>query len=84
LEDVWEEALEEEKQQVQVAVLNNLAAVLLKQHNYTLAVTKCQQVLELDARQTKAMYRLAQAQLALHEYDAALKTAQQGQEVGDR
>jgi len=56
-----------------VLLFNNLAAALLKLGEDRKAVECCSQVLEFDATNTKALFRLGQAQLALGEHDAALE-----------
>ncbi|RKP05069.1 hypothetical protein THASP1DRAFT_20266, partial [Thamnocephalis sphaerospora] len=85
LDDVWEET-DEEKAEIlaaRIAVLSNLAAVLLKLKQYREAVARCNDALARDAKQSKVLYRLAQAQLGLGEFDAAVDTVQKGLEVRD-
>jgi tetratricopeptide (TPR) repeat protein len=81
LNDVWEEELEEETRQVRIAILNNLAAVSLKQENYTAVINQCQEVLGLDSQHSKALYRLTQAQFALGLYDEAFDSVNRGLKV---
>ncbi|KAI8052144.1 hypothetical protein BDF22DRAFT_690197 [Syncephalis plumigaleata] len=78
LNDVWEEELEEEARLVRITLLNNLAAVLLKQENYTAVIDQCHEALALDGRHSKALYRLAQAQFALGRYDEASASVDRG------
>ncbi|RKP27548.1 hypothetical protein SYNPS1DRAFT_26798 [Syncephalis pseudoplumigaleata] len=78
LNDVWEEELEEEARQVRVATLSNLAAVLLKEGSYAAAAERCSEALKLEGQHGKTLYRLAQAQFALGDYDAASESTARG------
>ncbi|KAG5883924.1 hypothetical protein JTB14_032147 [Gonioctena quinquepunctata] len=50
----------------------NLSAVKLRLHKYKEVVELCNEVLKMDDVQVKALYRRAQARLALMDYDKAL------------
>jgi tetratricopeptide (TPR) repeat protein len=83
LDDIWEETDEEKPVilETRVAVLSNMAAVHLKREEYKAAVKSAKEATSRDPKHAKSYYRLAQAQLALGEFDAATEAAQKGLEL---
>lgn len=58
---------------MKISSLLNLAAVRLKKTKYKDVIDLCDQVLVIDAYNAKALYRRAQAKMAIKDYDGAIK-----------
>lgn len=58
-----------------IVLLNNMAMARLKGNEPELAKSDCDQALELDAKNVKALFRRAKAKLAMGEYDASVEDA---------
>lgn len=59
--------------QLQIAARLNVAACFLKLKEYHKAVEACNKVLELDEKNEKSLFRMAQAHQGLAEFDEAIK-----------
>ncbi|KAI9201976.1 uncharacterized protein BJ171DRAFT_516093 [Polychytrium aggregatum] len=66
---------------LKLALCSNSAACFLKTKDLFLAVDKCRQALEIDEKNAKAMFRLAQAYCGLAEFDNALKFLNSASEI---
>ncbi|KAG5481281.1 hypothetical protein CUR178_06515 [Leishmania enriettii] len=62
-----------ECRRVRIGVMGNLAQVLLMRNKYTESAEFSRKVLDLDAKNTKALFRLAKAQDGLQEWEEASK-----------
>jgi peptidyl-prolyl isomerase D len=71
----------EEKTQLELSLHLNLAACYLKEKQYEEAVESCNKVLKQSPKNTKALYRLGQAQYELGKLEEAKKTFQKAQEL---
>lgn len=58
---------------IKISSLLNLAAVRLKKGKYKDVIDLCDQVLTIDINNGKALYRRAQAKMAMKDYDGAIK-----------
>ena len=67
---------------IKVTLLLNQAACCLKTREYSEAIKKCTNALELQPRSSKGLYRRGQAHAALFDYDAARADYQSGLELG--
>eukprot|EP01118_Nematostelium_gracile_P009378 TRINITY_DN3152_c0_g1_i1.p1 TRINITY_DN3152_c0_g1~~TRINITY_DN3152_c0_g1_i1.p1 ORF type:complete len:207 (+),score=76.77 TRINITY_DN3152_c0_g1_i1:117-737(+) len=56
---------------IKVAVLNNMATVHLKLNRFTKCVSCCDQVLQIESNNIKALFRRGKAHLALNDLDRA-------------
>ena len=70
----YDDADKPECHRVRISVMGNLAQVLLMRTKYSESAQFSQKVLDLDANNTKALFRLAKAQDGLQEWDAAAKS----------
>ncbi|KYN34857.1 Peptidyl-prolyl cis-trans isomerase D [Trachymyrmex septentrionalis] len=66
---------------LKLTLLLNLAAVRLKQEEYRKAIDLCNEVLETDNINSKALFRRAQAYTSLNEYPLALKDLHQASDL---
>lgn len=57
---------------LKIAILLNLAAVKLHQRKYKETITLCNQVLSLDTKNSKALFRRGQAHMGLNEFEFGL------------
>ena len=73
---------EEEKiRAVEVPLKLNMAACYLATKNWEEAKTECENVLEVQETNSKAIFRRGQALLGMNDYDAALKDLQKVREL---
>lgn len=66
----------ENSQKLQLAAHLNLAMCNLKLKNYSEALVACKKALELDEKNEKGLFRMAQAYSGMGEYDEAIKNFQ--------
>lgn len=71
----------EEVLAVKTPICLNLAAVRIKLKNYPKAICLCDEVLKDDKKNVKALYRKAQAQKCLKNYDDALVSISQAESL---
>ena len=64
-----------------VRILSNLAAVYLKLHDWTKALTYAQNVLKMSPDHVKCLYRYGVAAMHLQEYNKAVCTLQSAQKL---
>ncbi|XP_043515061.1 peptidyl-prolyl cis-trans isomerase D-like isoform X1 [Frieseomelitta varia] len=62
---------------IKATLLLNLAAVKLKQKSYREALKLCSEVLQIDKKNSKALFRRSQAYMGLNEYDLGLADLKQ-------
>ena len=73
--------LSEADKQLAVALLNNSAMARLKIGEHDAAKFDCTKVLQFDAKNVKATFRRAQAELALHNFKACVEDAKRTLEL---
>ncbi|XP_075982050.1 cyclophilin 40 [Anticarsia gemmatalis] len=85
IDDIKDIDLKEQYQEIRTTYVIqcnlNLAACYMKIEDYRSSVKYCSEVLELDPRNEKALYRRGQANYALKNYDDALMDLKQADKV---
>lgn len=75
---------EAEMNPLQLKLLLNSAAALLKAHEYEQVLQQCTEALKIDAGNPKAYFRRAQARRCRHEYDKAIQDIKQALEYAPK
>ncbi|KAJ8670837.1 hypothetical protein QAD02_002096 [Eretmocerus hayati] len=66
--------------ELRIVIILNLAAVKIQQSEYKECLTLCNQVLKVDGRNSKALFRRGQAYIGLNEYELGLADFRKAQE----
>lgn len=70
----FEGDVKEEAHKARVLTMGNLSQVLLMRKEYTEAISFCEKILALDAKNSKALFRMAKAMDSRQDWEAALLT----------